>query len=91
MQSYRSVYRATAPLRGGFGVSGVPLFWQHLQKKSRDTVPQKLPANKTYGYLTGGKAPFSDLEKCTAVLTPVKGIFHPNFSGKKGPENSGSL
>jgi len=38
-----------------------------------------------------GKAPFSDLKKCPAVLTPVKGIFHPNFSGKKGPENSGSL
>jgi hypothetical protein len=54
-------------------------------------VPQKLLANKTYGYLTGGKAPFSDLEKQTAVLAPVKGIFHPNFSGKKGPENSGSL
>ena len=29
----RSVFRATAPLRGGFGVSGVPLFWQSPSKK----------------------------------------------------------
>jgi hypothetical protein len=53
-------------------------------------VPQKLPANKTYGYRTDGNLP-TDLKKRTAVLTPDKGIFHPNFSGKKGPEKSGSL
>jgi hypothetical protein len=33
----------------------------------------------------------TDLKKGTAVLTSAKGIFHPNFSGKKGPEKSGSL
>src|SRR3954454_13872497 len=59
-------------------------------KNSADTVPQKLQANKTYGYLTGGNLP-TDLKKRTAVLTPAKGIFHPNFSGKKGPEKFGSL
>jgi hypothetical protein len=53
-------------------------------------VPQKQSANKTYGYRTGGNLP-TDLKKRTAVLTPAKGIFHPNFSGKKGPEKSGSL
>jgi len=35
--------------------------------------------------------PLTDLHKRTVVLTPAKGIFHPNFSGKKGPENFGSL
>jgi hypothetical protein len=53
-------------------------------------VPQKLQANKTYGYRTGGNLP-TDLKKRTVVLTPAKGIFHPNFSGKKEPENFGSL
>jgi hypothetical protein len=67
----RRSYRATAPLRGGFGVSGVSLCWSHLQKNSRDTVPQKLQANKTYGYRTGGNLP-TDQQKGTSPLAPLK-------------------
>jgi hypothetical protein len=76
--------QATAPLCGGFGVFGV-VFWR---------APPSVKSGEYRGAKTldaQAENPLTDLQKRTAMLTPAKGIFHPNFSGKKGPENFGSL
>src|SRR4051794_40065559 len=76
----RSVYRATAPLRGGFGVSGVPLFWQHLQKNSVDTVPQKLPALKCFRTDKSSGSPHR-----SGGMIPVAACNHPGSGSQSSP------